>query len=194
VRILYDIPADTEIVYTDGSCLGNDSDTRRAGVGVYFSANDPRNISARLPGIDQTSGNAELFAVIKALETVYAHHSSGQQNRVAILSDSLSVVQKFTTRGSQINAKKSCVSKRWYLLGFDLMKALVAESGSEESVIFKHIPGHRGILGNMEGDRLARLGAKLADSVDHDTPPEYKPGSSNMELELCSHRSSYYSL
>jgi ribonuclease HI len=193
VRILYDIPANAEIIYTDGSCLGNDSVTRRAGVGVYFSANDPRNISARLPGNHQTSGHAELFAVLKALETVY-HSGSGRQGRVVILSDSLSVVQKFATRGSKMSGKKSCLSNSWYERGLDLMKALEAEGGSKESVTFKHIPGHRGILGNMEADRLARMGAKMADSVDQATGLDEDLDLAIMELELYSQRTGCYSL
>jgi ribonuclease HI len=182
VRILYDIPADTEIIYTDGSCLGSDSVTRRAGVGVYFSANDPRNISARLPGNHQTSGHAELFAVLTALEAVYSHRSDSGR-RVVILSDSLSVVQKFATRGSKMSGKKSCLSHSWYKRGLDLMKALEAGGMSEELVTFKHIPGHRGILGNVEADRLARMGAKMADSVDQPTEFDEDLDLAIMELE-----------
>ncbi|CAG8535282.1 25761_t:CDS:1, partial [Gigaspora rosea] len=41
-------------VWTDGSSFGNGSITARAGIGVFWGDNDPRNLSERLSG-DQTN-------------------------------------------------------------------------------------------------------------------------------------------
>ena len=46
-------------IYTDGACRGNGTPHARAGYGVYYGPNDPRNISERLSGA-QTNNRAEL--------------------------------------------------------------------------------------------------------------------------------------
>jgi len=42
------INMDEIVVFTDGSCSNNGKDNAKAGIGIYFSENDPRNISQRL--------------------------------------------------------------------------------------------------------------------------------------------------
>lgn len=51
------------VVWTDGSCLGNQfkNGRRRAGVGAFFGDNDPRNVSMKLPGELQTNQRAEVY-------------------------------------------------------------------------------------------------------------------------------------
>ncbi|KAG8879367.1 hypothetical protein FRB98_005685, partial [Tulasnella sp. 332] len=48
------------VVYTDGASQGNGRPGARAGVGVWYGVNDPRNVSERCPG-DQTNNRAELI-------------------------------------------------------------------------------------------------------------------------------------
>lgn len=55
-------------VYIDGACLSNGGHNPRAGAGVFFGPGDPSNIYKRLPGPDQTSCRAEIYAAILALE------------------------------------------------------------------------------------------------------------------------------
>ncbi|KAF9899292.1 hypothetical protein BX616_003120 [Lobosporangium transversale] len=52
--------SDAIVAYTDGSSLGNGKSNSRAGVGVFFGVNDPRNVSERLDGDLQTNQRAEL--------------------------------------------------------------------------------------------------------------------------------------
>ena len=54
------------VVWTDGSCLGNQlkNGRRKAGVGAFFGDNDPRNVSMKLPGEMQTNQRAEVFVGI----------------------------------------------------------------------------------------------------------------------------------
>ena len=56
-------------VYTDGACSKNGSHDASAGIGIYFSQNDSRNVSMRLSG-KQTNNAAELTAIIKAIQLV----------------------------------------------------------------------------------------------------------------------------
>ena len=56
--------------YTDGACQGNGTEGARAGVGVFYGKNDPRNISTSLQGKHQTNQRAELTAIKLALEGI----------------------------------------------------------------------------------------------------------------------------
>jgi len=58
---LLDFPG-CEVIYTDGACPNNGKDGARAGIGVWFGRNDPRNISERCPG-DQTNNRAEMLVM-----------------------------------------------------------------------------------------------------------------------------------
>ncbi|CAE8613885.1 unnamed protein product [Polarella glacialis] len=58
------------VIYTDGACRGNLTRAiRRAGVGVFWGIGHRFNINEPLAGSQQTNQRAELFAVIRALET-----------------------------------------------------------------------------------------------------------------------------
>ncbi|CAG8453363.1 8765_t:CDS:2 [Diversispora eburnea] len=57
------------MVWTDGCSLNNGQSGARAGIGVFWSDNNPRNLSERLPGPRQTNNRAEIMAIIRALET-----------------------------------------------------------------------------------------------------------------------------
>lgn len=55
--------------WCDGACSNNGKANARAGFGVYFGEDDPRNLSERLDG-DQTNQRAELMALYRAMGEV----------------------------------------------------------------------------------------------------------------------------
>ena len=55
-------------MYTDGSCLNNGTAETRAGSGVWFGADDPRNVVVRVPGLDQSNQIGELLAILHAVK------------------------------------------------------------------------------------------------------------------------------
>ncbi|TFK79390.1 ribonuclease H-like protein, partial [Polyporus arcularius HHB13444] len=57
-----------DVVYSDGACKGNGKVGSVAGIGVWWGANDPRNLAERCPG-GQTNNRAELIAIVRVLET-----------------------------------------------------------------------------------------------------------------------------
>lgn len=57
-------------VYTDGACSRNGQPDARGGVGIYFGANNPANMSKRLGVSPQTNQRAELVAIKQALLTI----------------------------------------------------------------------------------------------------------------------------
>ena len=73
------------VVWTDGACPNNDVRyLRRAGCGVFYGREHPRNRQYALPGPEQTNQRAELHACIVALE--------GEDRAVELRTDSKYVV------------------------------------------------------------------------------------------------------
>ncbi|KAK8025658.1 hypothetical protein PG990_003481 [Apiospora arundinis] len=144
-------------IYTDGSSLSNGRADAVAGVGVFFGAGDPRNISERLEGELQTNQRAELTAILRALEQV-----SDDQD-IRIFSDS--------------NYSINCVTK-WYInwekngwktqgkvvKNKDLVELIRAKIRDRDALgtntLFQWIKGHANDAGNVAADQLAVLGAR----------------------------------
>ena len=56
-------------IYTDGSCINNGKPDAKAGIGIFFSDDDERNLSEPLDSsMKQTNNTAELYAIIKAIK------------------------------------------------------------------------------------------------------------------------------
>jgi len=168
IREQYKIPTDAEVIYTDGACPSNGRLAGRAGIGVFFGLNDPRNISTRLPGHHQTNQRAELFAVLKALESL--HTTPPTSPAVVILTDSDYVVKaltiwalKWEREGWRTSKKGEVISKDLFKRAQDMILTL-REKGID--VQFRHVPGHSGVWGNEQADLLAVRGAWMEEVGD----------------------------
>ncbi|KAJ1925492.1 Ribonuclease H1 [Coemansia sp. S142-1] len=148
---------DKIVVYTDGASSKNGKKGARAGVGVYFGALDPRNISESLAGPRQTNQRAELMAVLRAIETV---SSSGSTKTLVICTDSMYTINcvsvwhyKWESCG-WVNSAGQQVNNQ------DLIRAiLLSMKEYRGSIQFIHVRGHSGIHGNEQADLLAVQGA-----------------------------------
>ncbi|XP_065112922.1 ribonuclease H1 isoform X1 [Paramisgurnus dabryanus] len=144
---------DAVVVYTDGCCSANGKQGARAGIGVYWGPGHPLNVAERLPG-RQTNQRAELQAACKALEQARELNFK----KLVLYTDS-----KFTINGI------TCWVKNWKTNGWRLKSGGIVinkedfqkldKLNAELEVIWMHIPGHAGFLGNEEADRLSREGA-----------------------------------
>ncbi|CAG8532479.1 5328_t:CDS:1 [Scutellospora calospora] len=136
------VPNEEKIdIYTDGYCKNNGKPNAIASLGVYWPNNEYTNLSERLPGFNQTNNRAELYAVIRALETC-----EKESKYLEINTDSMYVIN---CRGS-VNPKVN-VNLVNYLN--ELINA------RNKKVIFNHVKGHSGIDGNEMADKLALQGA-----------------------------------
>ena len=61
---------DKIIVFTDGSCTGNGKKTAKAGYGIYYPCSEFANVSEPFKLGPITNQRAELYAILKALETL----------------------------------------------------------------------------------------------------------------------------
>lgn len=146
----------TTVVYTDGASSNNGKSNARAGYGVYWGDNDPRNVSARLQGERQTNQRAEASAVNHALE-----QSKNGKEPLEIMTDSQYVINAATVWS------KKWVEKGWKstngaeVQNRDLFeKMLYLINSREGEVKFTYVPGHKGVDGNEKADKLAVAGAQ----------------------------------
>lgn len=80
--------ANPVVVYTDGSCHNNGSSFAKAGAGVWWGENSPRNRAERVPGA-QTNTRGELLAVLLAIQ------DADPRRKLVIYSDSEGVIRTY---------------------------------------------------------------------------------------------------
>ncbi|KAL9559790.1 hypothetical protein MBANPS3_000265 [Mucor bainieri] len=137
------------VVYTDGASSNNGKHHARAGYGVYWGDNDPRNVSARLKGERQTNQRAEAMAVLHVLRD-----TKQSDKPLEIRTDSQYV----------INAKNWIASNGKEVQNRDIFEPIVDLVKSRKAdVKFTYVPGHSGFEGNEKADQLAVAGAQLQD-------------------------------
>jgi len=144
-------------VYTDGACSNNGQKGAKAGLGVYFGENDPRNCCERIEG-KQTNNTAELKAIIKAAEILYREILAGFT--VNIYSDSSYAIRCCTTYGEKME-KKNWIKKK-PIPNQQLVKQAYYTFKDKKNVHFHYIAAHTGeedehSLGNEGADKLANL-------------------------------------
>ena len=146
-------------VYTDGSCSNNGRSNAKAGIGIYFGENDPRNVSQRIDG-KQTNNTAELTAILQTYDTIQEDIRKGKT--ICIVSDSEYSIRCVTTYG------KKCMESNWEkdMPNKDLVKRLYERYKDFTNVTFLHIMAHTGkndihSIGNDGADRLANLAIGL---------------------------------
>ena len=146
-------------VYTDGACVDNGKPYARAGYGVYFGKNDPRNVSETYKGL-QTNNVAELLAIIKAMTILKENIMNGEV--VNIYSDSRYAIRCCTTYGEK------CYKNNWVnpnqknkpIPNLEIVQVAYIFSKDYKNINFKHIRAHTGLqdehsIGNDNADRLA---------------------------------------
>jgi ribonuclease HI len=153
------------VVFTDGSCLGQDDGrVRSAGCGVYVADNHAWNTAFSLPGIVQSSELGEARAALHTLEAATA-----QGFDVEIRLDNLTVVDTLTTLvgGGEVEYEKG---KEIWQRAKDAVDKRKADGGVGHTVVW--IPGHTEVSdvtsgritednrnGNCKVDMLAKKGA-----------------------------------
>jgi len=130
------------VVYTDGS---------NKGYGVFFGTGDRRNFSEEFSLPTATNNRCELMAVIRALEVIDEMGYASDDRERLICTDSKYVIGCMTEwydTWKRTNWHGGRVKNR------SLIERL-ARLCELHPVSFFWTPGHRGIEGNVEADKLA---------------------------------------
>ena len=141
-------------VYTDGACSNNGRANSSAGLGVYFSEGDVRNLSKSVVG-KQTNNTAELSAVVEAYYLIQDDLKMGK--KIGLVTDSEYVLKCVGSYGEK--CERLGWKKKKPIPNIELLKEaylLYKDSGVE----FIHIDAHTGrqdvhSLGNEGADKLA---------------------------------------
>lgn len=143
--IVEDYINDKIYVYCDGSCIHNGKQNAKAGIGIYFGENDPRNVSEAING--HSNNVAELSAMIRVYNYV--------KKDVTIVSDSkyaLHCVKEYGKKQEKDSWKNNIPNQ-------DLVKQLY-ETYRDTNIQFMHVYAHTNkkdihSIGNAMADKLA---------------------------------------
>ena len=141
-------------VYTDGACSNNGRPGSKAGIGIWFGPDDPRNVSERLEG--GTNNVAELTAILRVWPLVAAEVAAGK--RIAIVSDSQYAIRCAGTYG----AKQAATGWSADIPNKALVRAVYERYAGVDRIQFLYVAAHtegedRHSVGNAGADRLANL-------------------------------------
>ena len=162
---------DTIKVFTDGSCSMNGRKGAKAGIGIYFSEDDERNVSKSLKNlwvkgrgtisnkIKQTNNTAELSAIIEVFHILKDEIELGKQ--ITIYTDSEYVIRCCTSYGEK------CYTSNWKktkgeIPNVELVKELYTLYKKYDNVKVEWIRAHTNLSddlskGNDGADRLANM-------------------------------------
>ncbi|KAK2121245.1 Ribonuclease H1 [Saguinus oedipus] len=142
---MFSYMGDSVVVYTDGCCSSNGRKRPRAGMGVYWGPDHPLNVGIRLPG-QQTNQRAEIHAACKAIEQAKAQNI----NKLVLYRD-----RGWKKNGWKTSTGKEVINKEDFVALERLTQGM--------DIQWMHVPGHSGLTGNEEANRLAREGAKQSE-------------------------------
>ena len=125
----------------------------RAGSGVWFGTDDPRNATIRVPGREQSSQIGELLAILHAVKTAPGNEP------LRIRSDSKFAIEGLTRHAQRWEGNDWIGVKHGQL--FKCTTAWIrARPGVTTLQWVKGHAGIAGIAGNEEADKLAAEGAR----------------------------------
>lgn len=145
-------------VYTDGACSNNGKVGSKAGIGVFFSDNNPNNYSGKLKGCIQSNNRAEIYAVIKALNII----GDNNKKNIRIFTDSKYVIEsmtkyikKWSSNGWKLSNGRNVKNKDLFT---ELNDIIEFNKSRNIKVELKWIKGHSNSYGNQMADKYARMG------------------------------------
>jgi ribonuclease HI len=146
----------TLYVYTDGSCINNGSKNAKAGIGIFFSKKDERNVSRELIGENLTNNIAELTAIIDAINII---KKEPIKNKI-IVTDSEYAIKCATNYGKKLEANGwLTTTKKETPPNVELVKEIYRLT-NKYNIQYQHVDAHTGLkdrhsIGNENADLLA---------------------------------------
>jgi ribonuclease HI len=158
MQINKELLADSLVIFTDGSSLGNPGPGGYGAILISSKLNEVVELGGSQPRT--TNNEMELVAVVSAL--TYAMNNS---QKVQIFTDSSYVINGATSwmygwyKNNWKKADGEEVKNRFH---WETLYSLIQERGAD-SIQWHHVPGHVGVPGNERVDDIAR---ELAEGKD----------------------------
>lgn len=137
-------------VYTDGSCKNNGRNGAKGGIGVWWGHKHCLNKSLKLEDGNKTNNRAEFRAAIVAIQLGIKHKAGS----LTINTDSDLLIKTITIYKNDWKRRGWKKSSKGPIANLDEVKILDSLC-SKIKVKWNYVPGHSGIFGNDEADRLA---------------------------------------
>jgi len=147
-------------VYIDGSCSNNGKNNAKAGYGVFFDFEDPRNENGVVDG-KQTNNTGELTAFIRAIEIL--KEEINENKKINIYTDSEYVIKCAGSYSDKLQKNNWKTSNDKIPPNLKLLKKIYDLYKPNTSTInLFHIKAHTNLsdkhsIGNREADRLANM-------------------------------------
>ncbi len=176
----FSIPQTDVEVFTDGSCQENGSGNARAGAGLWFGNDDPRNRALRVPGTKPSNQTGEMFAVAAATDVVPPFVP------LHLVTDS-----RYVSDGLTVHAE-NWEKKGWYgVANAEVIQDVLARLRRRSAVTtIRWVKGHSGIPGNEGADKLAEAGAAMQEQASL-TPMPHEYLRQGAELASLTQRLAY---
>ena len=144
-------------VFTDGACPNNGKPEAKAGIGVYFGVEDPRNVSRRIDG-RQTNNRAELLAIMEVFKILNEEINSGIT--VTIYTDSKYSINVLTKWGENWEKNEWTKKNKSQILNLEIIKeGYLFSKKFKRNVELKYVEAH-----TCKGDELS-IGNACADNL-----------------------------
>ena len=143
-------------VFTDGACTNNGKPGAKAGIGVYFGVEDPRNVSRKIDG-RQTNNRAELLAIMEVFKILNEEINCGVT--VTIYTDSkysINVLTSWAENWEKNDWKKRNKSQ---ILNLEIIKEGYYFLKKFRNIELKYVEAH-----TCKGDELS-IGNACADNL-----------------------------
>ena len=144
-------------IYTDGS--GKDGMVGAAAV-LYRNGRKIRSVRYQLgPASEHTVPEAEGIAIILALELLRRERGV---RRVSIAADNVgSIIRSVTAKAKPMQYVWELFRRRW---------GMIRRQFKHIALTIRWVPGHEGVEGNEEADRLAKMAVERGSSAAHRLP------------------------
>lgn len=134
----------------------------RAGIGVFFGVDSPRNISRGLEGNKETNNTAEVKAILAAVDELKFELERGDD--VVIHTDSTYALRVCSEYGETMSKRGWKTVKGQLIPNAELVKRAWEMCRAYPNLRFVHVYGHMDdddplSIGNNHADRLALAGA-----------------------------------
>ena len=143
-------------VFTDGACPNNGKPGAKAGIGVYFGVEDPRNVSRRISG-RQTNNRAELLAIMEVFKILNEKINTGVT--VTIYTDSKYCINVLTTWSESWEKNDWKKKNKSEILNLEIIKEGYYFLKKYKNVELKYVEAH-----TCKGDELS-IGNACADNL-----------------------------
>jgi ribonuclease HI len=162
-------------IFTDGSCLNNGKKNSIGSIGIFFSDNDPKNVSQVIDndGIKITNQTMELLACVQAFR-IFTTDKNQYLNQIIYIYTDSSYLINCMTKWYNIWEKNEWKTTKGKDVENKELIQILYNLKSQFIIIFKHVRSHQDEPKNKESENYQIwYGNFMADKLATDASKKY---------------------